>query len=88
MPVNYLKSSIGGLPYVSSLPYSIPLACAMMALSVSNLSAQDAGAGINLQTIVVQDNDRSTEPVKGYVAKVSSSGTKTDTPIVLTPQSV
>ena len=88
MPVNHLKSNIGSLPYMSALPYSIPLACAMMALAVSSVLAQETNAGIQLQTIVVQDNASSTEPVKGYVAKVSSSGTKTDTPILLTPQSV
>lgn len=51
--------------------------------------AQDAAARSTvLETIVVDGQERSTAPIKGYVARTSGSGTKTDTPILRTPQSL
>lgn len=49
--------------------------------------AQTAAAPIGLDTIDVQ-GDRASGPVNGYVARRSDSATKTDTPLMETPQSV
>jgi iron complex outermembrane receptor protein len=48
--------------------------------------AQSSGA-ISLDTIDVQ-GERANGPVNGYVARRSASATKTDTPLIETPQSV
>lgn len=48
--------------------------------------AQSGGA-ISLDTIEVQ-GERANGPVNGYVARRSASATKTDTPLIETPQSV
>jgi iron complex outermembrane receptor protein len=58
------------------------LACAW----AGSASAQDAGA-IKLDTIQVE-GERAGGPVNGYVARRSDSATKTDTPLIETPQSV
>lgn len=49
-----------------------------------------AGDGATvLDTVVVEGNSRSaTGPVAGFVAGVSAAGTKTDTPLIETPQSI
>ncbi|WP_377843758.1 TonB-dependent siderophore receptor [Bosea sp. UC22_33] len=49
--------------------------------------AQPAGAAIGLDTIEVQ-GERASGPVNGYVARRSETATKTDTPILETPQSI
>lgn len=46
-----------------------------------------SGEAINLDTIQVQ-GERASGPVNGYVARRSDSATKTDTPLIETPQSV
>lgn len=46
-----------------------------------------SGEAINLDTIEVQ-GERASGPVNGYVARRSDSATKTDTPLIETPQSV
>lgn len=57
-------------------------------MAVSSALAQDANP-TQLAPIVIQSGDDSaTGPVKGYVAKNSSAGSKSDTPINEIPQSV
>lgn len=56
--------------------------------ALSQRSAPAAGGGaIGLDTIEVQ-GERASGPVNGYVARRSDSATKTDTPLIETPQSV
>ncbi|RST53044.1 TonB-dependent siderophore receptor [Variovorax sp. MHTC-1] len=53
--------------------------------------ASEAATGATLQEIRVTataDRESATGPVAGYVAKRSATGTKTDTPIIETPQSI
>jgi iron complex outermembrane receptor protein len=53
--------------------------------------ASGAATGATLQEIRVTataDRESATGPVAGYVAKRSATGTKTDTPIIETPQSI
>ncbi|MDQ0996117.1 iron complex outermembrane receptor protein [Phyllobacterium ifriqiyense] len=58
-------------------------------LAAEDVFAQDGTAdSIVLETIVLNAKERSTAPIDGYVAQTSSSGTKTDTPILQTPQSL
>ncbi len=47
-----------------------------------------AASGATLPTINVTDSETAAGPVQGYVARRSSTGTKTDTPILETPQSI
>jgi iron complex outermembrane recepter protein len=59
--------------------------------AVAPAAASDAGAGQQLPAVVVkgkQAAETGTGPVVGYVAKVSTAGTKTDTPIIKTPQAI
>jgi iron complex outermembrane receptor protein len=49
--------------------------------------ATQAGTAIGLDTIEVQ-GERASGPVNGYVARRSDTATKTDTPIMETPQSI
>ncbi|NTJ44702.1 TonB-dependent siderophore receptor [Agrobacterium larrymoorei] len=74
------------------------LFCSSAALSVAafaltgafghDVFAQESGGATLLETIVVKGARASTAPIEGYVASTSSSGTKTDTPILQTPQSL
>ena len=53
--------------------------------------AASASPGQQLPAVVVKgqrDAETGTGPVKGYVAKQSTSGSKTDTPIIKTPQAI
>ena len=50
-------------------------------------AAQPASTAIGLDTIEVQ-GERASGPVNGYVARRSETATKTDTPIMETPQSI
>lgn len=50
-------------------------------------AAQPASTAIGLDTIEVQ-GERASGPVNGYVARRSETATKTDTPILETPQSI
>lgn len=61
---------------------------AIAALDGSDAFAQESGGSTVLGTIVVDGERRSTDPIDGYVARMSSSGTKTDTLILQTPQSL
>ncbi|MFP6560685.1 TonB-dependent siderophore receptor [Paraburkholderia sp. B3] len=54
-------------------------------------AASDTAAGQQLPAVVIkgqQAAETGTGPVVGYVAKVSTAGTKTDTPIIKTPQAI
>lgn len=66
------------------------LLAASSVLALSTAHAEDvAGNATELQTIVVDGKgEKGDGPVKGYVARKSLAGTKTDTPIEKTPQSV
>lgn len=66
------------------------LLAAASLVAISAAHAQDAASGTTeLQTIVVEGNgEKGDGPVRGYVAKTSRAGTKTDTPIEKTPQSI
>uniref|UniRef100_UPI0011DD1CC6 TonB-dependent receptor plug domain-containing protein n=1 Tax=Methylobacterium sp. B34 TaxID=95563 RepID=UPI0011DD1CC6 len=81
------------------LPYWGPLllsAAVGISLPADELAAQPVSGG---QTAVTLDEiqvvgqgglspNTATGPVNGYVAKASASGTKTDTPIIETPQTI
>jgi len=58
-----------------------------LAQSRQTAPAQAPTAAIGLETIEVQD-ERASGPVDGYVARRSDTATKTDTPLIETPQSV
>lgn len=62
-------------------------AVAMLAASATGALGQSAPAPIGLDTIEVQ-SERAGGPVNGYVARRSDTATKTDTPLIETPQSV
>ncbi|MHC1548044.1 TonB-dependent siderophore receptor [Phyllobacterium sp. K27] len=68
-----------------------PSTAALVDNTVSGASASpvaEAGTTV-LETIVVQgQGDNAWGPVQGYVAKQSATGTKTDTPLIETPQSI
>lgn len=54
-----------------------------------SVQAQSAGDNTTLAPIVLQSgNETATGPVKGYVAKQSTTGSKTDTPLNEIPQAV
>lgn len=62
-------------------------------LTIERLAPQAgaAGADTTLPTVRVKasaEQETATGPVAGYVAKRSATGTKTDTPIIETPQSI
>lgn len=65
----------------------------LVVLSLSSAHAQNAEeeetSPSTLDPIVVEDEgETATGPVDGYVASRSASGTKTDTPLIETPQSI
>lgn len=62
-------------------------AVAMLAASATGALGQAAPATIGLEPIEVQ-GERAGGPVDGYVARRSDTATKTDTPLIETPQSV
>src|SRR5687767_9545258 len=69
------------------------LAAVLFAVLVTPLSAQEAAApaagSVTLPQIEVSGTAATaTAPVAGYVAPVAASGTKTDTPLMETPQSI
>jgi iron complex outermembrane receptor protein len=74
-------------------PLSLPLRCALLGIPVAG-SAQAAGsesADVVLPALQVEaQSERETAwgPVQGYVAEHSATGTKTDTPLIETPQSI
>ncbi|EJN00001.1 TonB-dependent siderophore receptor [Phyllobacterium sp. YR531] len=69
--------------YFSSSAVLILMAGAMTGESL----AQESGNPIVLDTITIK-GEKGNGPVRGYVAKQSTAGTKTDTPLNKTPQSV
>lgn len=58
--------------------------------AANSTHAQQQGTGTALETVVVETNadEAATGPVDGYVAKETTTGSKTDTPINEIPQSV
>ncbi|PIO96976.1 TonB-dependent siderophore receptor [Pleomorphomonas carboxyditropha] len=65
------------------------LFAAASTLSIGAAHAQQAADATELSTIVVEGTgEKGDGPVKGYVAKKSRAGTKTDTPIEKTAQSI
>src|SRR5688572_17033929 len=73
---------------------SIALACALPTLAWAQAGGTDpaapqAGGAISLPELNVSaDQERGHSPVRGFVAPVSATATKTDTPVLETPQSV
>ena len=63
---------------------------AAVAIPTNLARAQDAGSStVTLPEVSVQGRtETGSSPVRGFVAGVSASGTKTDTPIIETPQSI
>ncbi|MDR7127290.1 TonB-dependent siderophore receptor [Pseudotabrizicola sp. 4114] len=61
------------------------LSCAVLTVSAGQTRAQDDALMLDL--INIQANTAATAPVDGYLAATSAGSTKTDTPLVLTPQS-
>lgn len=54
-----------------------------------NLRSVPTGTTTTLPEVsVLADQETASGPVKGYIAKRSASGTKTDTPVIETPQSI
>lgn len=45
-------------------------------------------SSVTLSTVTVTDTESATGPVQGYVARRSAAGTKTDVPLIETPQSI
>ncbi|AYC35023.1 TonB-dependent siderophore receptor [Pseudomonas cavernae] len=74
------------------LPLAVGPTAAYAATEAQGKSGAEAGKGeIQLQDVHVDgvlDSQSAFAPVAGYVAERQSSGTKTDTPILETPQSV
>ncbi|QRG05737.1 TonB-dependent siderophore receptor [Xanthobacter dioxanivorans] len=76
-----------------SLPFSSALRAGLLGavsvLAIDAARAQEATSGVTLDTVtVVGEQERGDGPVQGYVARQSLAGTKTDTPIAETPQSI
>lgn len=71
-----------GLTYRFTAPGSVTIDAVGPAAAYSQ-----AGSTISLDTIEVQ-GETATGPVTGYIARRSASGSKTDTPLIETPQSV
>lgn len=74
-------------------PRLIPLLATALALTGPAVRAQTAApseAPVNLPELAIQGTARETAlgPVQGISAERSMSGTKTDTPLILTPQNV
>jgi iron complex outermembrane receptor protein len=73
---------------------SIALACALPTSAWAQAGGTDpaapqAGGAISLPELNVNaDQERGHSPVRGFVAPVSATATKTDTPVLETPQSV
>ncbi|MFK4445889.1 iron complex outermembrane receptor protein [Caballeronia udeis] len=64
---------------------------AVVPTDATGQAATSASPGQQLPAVVVKgqrDAETGTGPVKGYVAKQSTAGTKTDTPIIKTPQAI
>ena len=63
---------------------------AQMPAPATSAAEGKPAAGTTLPAVTVNANseESATGPVNGYVAKRSSTGTKTDTPIIETPQSI
>ncbi|MEO9337824.1 TonB-dependent siderophore receptor [Mesorhizobium sp. SB112] len=58
-------------------------------IAIDAAHAQDTGETMTLDAITIEGRkERGDGPVKGYVARQSKAGTKTDTPIAKTPQSI
>lgn len=75
----------------SGLTYQFTSAGSVRILSRSDISEQGAIVPDEAQLdpiIVIGKKETATGPVEGYVATRSGAGTKTDTPIIETPQSV
>jgi len=76
---------------MARLPFpttALHLAATVSLLAVTPTAAQEAGTA-TLETIHVQDiQEEGDGPVEGYVANRSRAGTKTDTPLIKTPQAV
>jgi len=78
----------GSLAGRSSLHVGLLAGAALIAYGSDAASAQDGGV-TQLQAITVQGRIESAfGPAKGIVAKDSAAGTKTDTPLIETPQSI
>ena len=66
-------------------------AASLVALNAAEAQQRNgAGDGTELEAIVVKNGgtEKGNGPVDGYVARQSMAGTKTDTPVARTPQSV
>lgn len=71
-----------------ALPLSTSLLAGVVVVTAGNVSAQEVGSEPALETIVITGQNSSTAPIEGYVAQTSASGTKSDTSILRTPQSL
>ncbi|MCO5731245.1 TonB-dependent siderophore receptor [Rhizobium sp. SSA_523] len=54
----------------------------------ATVNGGQAGDSLTLAPVYVSGDQTGTGPVEGYVARVTAAGTKTDTPIIETPQAV
>lgn len=67
----------------------VPMLLSTTAFTAADTAFAQASSGITLDPIEVQAaGERASGPVDGYVARRSDSATKTDTPLIETPQSV
>lgn len=69
---------------------ALAAAVSFIALSAARAQESDGGQATTLETINLnaKGQEKGGGPVDGYVAKQSRSGTKSDTPIAKTPQSI
>lgn len=70
----------------TALMFGVALSAVAMA-SGARAQQQQQGGTVNLDTIEVQ-GEHASGPVDGYVARRSDTATKTDTPLIETPQSI
>ncbi len=82
-----MAAGCGTIRNDATVPRRLLIATVILAAPFGQALAQDAAT--TLDPILVQDRIESAfGPVKGYVAKKGSTGTKTDTPLIETPQSI
>ncbi|MCJ2036123.1 TonB-dependent siderophore receptor [Methylobacterium sp. J-068] len=87
-----LPGLLAGVAWIALIPGAVLMQGA--ALAQGTAPAQDAASSVTLDELQVAGRgggiavERATGPVRGYVATRSASGSKTDTPIIETPQSI
>lgn len=76
-----------GVPVRARAALMFGVAAAAMTIADGASAQQQQGGTVSLDTIEVQ-GERASGPVDGYIARRSDTATKTDTPLIETPQAV